>query len=135
MRWMPWRRATFARFISSGAEARFRHASQPKSCELGQLSECDPFVDPDDLTLSETCKSELSDVREPARARNFEIFRNFASRRQEKPRCCRIHFCLSPREARGGHRLEELVLERTRLVGAPGRQEATGTGKTVSIKA
>jgi len=103
--------------------------------ELGQLSECDPFVDPRDLLLSETCKSELSDVREPARARNFEIFRGFASRRQEKPKCCRIHFCLGPREARGGHRLEELVLERTRLVGAAGRQEAVGTGETVSIKA
>jgi len=103
--------------------------------ELGQLSECDPFVDPDDLLLSETCKSELSDVREPARARNFEIFRGFAFRRQEKPKCCRIHFCLGPREARGGHRLEELVLERTRLVGAAGRQEAVGTGETVSIKA
>jgi ferredoxin--NADP+ reductase len=103
--------------------------------ELGQLSECDPFVNPEDLLLSETCKSELSDVREPARARNFEIFRAFASRQQEKPKCCRIHFCLSPREARGGQRLEELVLERTRLVGAPGRQEATGTGQTLSIKA
>ena len=103
--------------------------------ELGQLSECDPFVNPDDLLLSETCKSELSDVREPARARNFEIFRAFASRQQEKPKCCRIHFFLSPREARGGHRLEELVLERTRLVGAAGRQEAVGTGQTVSINA
>ena len=102
--------------------------------ELGQLSECDPFVDPDDLLLGETCKSELSDVREPARARNFEIFRAFASRQQEKPKCCRVHFFLSPREARGGHRLEELVLERTLLVGAAGRQEAIGTGKTVSIK-
>jgi NADPH-dependent glutamate synthase beta subunit-like oxidoreductase len=103
--------------------------------ELGQLSECDPFVNPDDLLLSETCKSELSDVREPARARNFEIFRAFASRQQEKPKCCRIHFFLSPGEARGGHRLEELVLERTRLVGAAGRQEAVGTGQTVSINA
>jgi len=103
--------------------------------ELGQLSECDPFVNPDDLLLSETCKSELSDVREPARARNFAIFRAFASRQQEKPKCCRIHFFLSPREARGGHRLEELVLERTRLVGAAGRQEAVGTGQTVSINA
>jgi NADPH-dependent glutamate synthase beta subunit-like oxidoreductase len=102
--------------------------------ELGQLSECDPLVDPDDLLLSETSKSELSDVREPARARNFEIFRGFASRRQEKPKCCRIQFCLNPREARGRHGLEELVLERTRLVGAAGRQEAIGTGKTVSIK-
>ena len=103
--------------------------------ELGQLSECDPFVNPDDLLLSETCKSELSDVREPARARNFEIFRAFASRQQEKPKCCRIRFFLSPGEARGGHRLEELVLERTRLVGAAGRQEAVGTGQTVSINA
>ena len=103
--------------------------------ELGQLTECDPFVDPDDLLLNETCKSELSDARDPARARNFEIFRSFASRRQEKPKCCRVHFFLSPREARGGHRLEELVLERTRLVGAAGRQEAVGTGQTLSIKA
>jgi NADPH-dependent glutamate synthase beta subunit-like oxidoreductase len=103
--------------------------------ELGQLSECDPFVDPNDLLLSDTCKSELTDVREPARARNFEVFRSFASRRQEKPKCCRVHFFLSPREARGEDGLEELVLERTRLVGAAGRQEAIGTGQTWSIKA
>src|SRR3981081_516757 len=100
--------------------------------ELGQLSECDLFGDPDDLLLNETCKSERSDVREPARARNFEIFRAFASRQQEKPKCCRIHFCLSPREARGGQRLEELVLERTRLICAPARQAAPGTGAKLS---
>jgi ferredoxin--NADP+ reductase len=103
--------------------------------ELGQLSECDPFVDPDHLLLGDTCKSELNDVREPARPRNFEIFRSFASRRQEKPKCCRIHFLLSPREARGRLRLEELVLERTRLAGPAGRQQAVGTGQMVSIKA
>jgi len=103
--------------------------------ELGQLSECDPFVDPDHLLLGDTCKSELTDVREPARPRNFEIFRSFAHRRREKPKCCRIHFLLSPREARGRLRLEELVLERTRLVGPAGRQEAVGTGQMVSIKA
>jgi NADPH-dependent glutamate synthase beta subunit-like oxidoreductase len=102
--------------------------------ELGQLSECDPFVNPVDLLLSDTCKSELSDVREPSRARNFEVFRGFASRRQEKPKRCSIHFFLSPREARGQHGLEELVFERTQLVGVAGRQEAVGTGKTISIK-
>ncbi|WP_247988650.1 FAD-dependent oxidoreductase [Bradyrhizobium sp. 186] len=103
--------------------------------ELGQLSECDPFVDPNDLLLNDVCKSELADVREPARARNFEAFKSFASRRREKPKCCRIHFFLSPKEARGEHKLEELILERTRLVGAAGRQEAVGTGQTLSIKA
>jgi NADPH-dependent glutamate synthase beta subunit-like oxidoreductase len=103
--------------------------------ELGQLSECDPFVDPNDLLLSDACQSELADVREPTRARNFDAFRSFASRQREKPKCCRIHFFLSPREARGEHKLEELVLERTRLVGAAGRQEAIGTGQTLSIRA
>ncbi|MEH2487737.1 FAD-dependent oxidoreductase [Bradyrhizobium sp. AZCC 2230] len=103
--------------------------------ELGQLSECDPFVDPNDLLLSDACKSELADVREPARARNFDTFRSFSARQREKPKCCRIHFFLSPREARGEHKLEELVLERTRLIGAAGRQEAVGTGQTLSIKA
>jgi ferredoxin--NADP+ reductase len=88
-----------------------------------------------DLLVGDTCKSELTDVREPARQRNFEIFRSFASRQQEKRKSCRIHFFLSPREAHGTHRLEELVLERTRLVGAAGRQEAIGTGQTLSIKA
>jgi len=103
--------------------------------ELGQLSECDPFVDPDDLLLNDTCKSELSDVREPTRARNFELFRGFASRQRETPKCCHFDFFMSPREARGGGRLEELVLERNRLVGPKGRQAAIGTGKMVTIKA
>jgi ferredoxin--NADP+ reductase len=102
--------------------------------ELGQLAECDPFVDPDDLLLGETCQSELNDVREPARARNFKVFQGFASGQQGKAKSCHIHFFKSPREARGRHRLEELVLERTRLVGAAGRQEAVGTGETLSIK-
>jgi NADPH-dependent glutamate synthase beta subunit-like oxidoreductase len=103
--------------------------------ELGQLSECDPLVDPEHLLLGDTCQSELADVREPARPRNFEIFRSFATRRQEKPKCCRIHFLLSPREARGRPGLEELILEQTRLVGPAGRQEAVGTGQMVSMKA
>jgi NADPH-dependent glutamate synthase beta subunit-like oxidoreductase len=103
--------------------------------ELGQLGECDPFVDPDQLVLGTTCKSELGDVREPARARNFEIFRSFASRQQDKSKSCHIHFFLSPREANGQGRLQEVVFERTQLIGGVGRQEAVGTGETRSIRA
>jgi NADPH-dependent glutamate synthase beta subunit-like oxidoreductase len=103
--------------------------------EIGQLTECDPFVNPDELLLGDTCRLELSDVREPARAKNFEVFRSFASRKQEKPKCCRFHFFLSPREARGAGRLQELVLERNRLTGPKGRQQAAGTGEFVTIEA
>jgi NADPH-dependent glutamate synthase beta subunit-like oxidoreductase len=103
--------------------------------EIGQLTECDPFVNPDELLLGDICQLELRDVREPVRAKNFEVFRNFASRKQEKPKCCRFHFFLSPREARGAGRLQELVLERNQLTGPKGQQEAAGTGEFVTIKA
>jgi ferredoxin--NADP+ reductase len=103
--------------------------------EVGQLTECDPLVNQDELLLGETCRLELGDVREPVRAKNFEVFRSFASRKPEKPKCCRFHFFLSPREARGAGKLQELVLERNRLTGPKGRQEAAGTGEFVEIKA
>ncbi|WP_028352338.1 FAD-dependent oxidoreductase [Bradyrhizobium sp. USDA 3256] len=114
------------------AQARF---TTKELRELGQLSECDPIVDPTDLILSEQSKAELNDPREPIRARNFEVFRSFSARRREKAKACQFRFFLSPREARGAVGLEELVLERNQLVGPAGHQQAVGTGDTVSIKA
>jgi ferredoxin--NADP+ reductase len=103
--------------------------------ELGQLAECDPYVDPANLHLNDICRQELSDVREPTRAKNFEIFKSFSTRKQEKSKRCVFHFLSSPREARGVTKLQELVLERNQLTGPRGRQEAVGTGEFMTIAA
>jgi NADPH-dependent glutamate synthase beta subunit-like oxidoreductase len=113
------------------AQARF---TTKELREMGQLTACAPFVDPNDLVLNEECESELSDIRAPTRAKNFEVLRTFAGQQDKKSKTCHFHFFLSPREALGEQKLEELLLETNTLVGPAGRREAVGTGRTVSLK-
>ncbi len=109
-------------------QAKFSHQELR---ELGELADCDPIVDPDDLELDPRSQAELDDAQGKAVARNMAIFRDFASRPDPtKRRCCRFHFLSSPVELAGDGRLERVVLERNRLEGEPFRQRARGTGET-----
>ncbi len=102
--------------------------------ELGELADCDVFVDPSDLVLNDASRAEIDVLKWRDARKNFDLLNEFAAR---TPRGCArrlvIEFYRSPRELRGGGTVEEIVLERNALAGEPGTQRAAGTGRVESI--
>ena len=113
------------------AQAKFTHVELR---ELGELAECEPMVNPQDLKLGAASQTELADKRNRTAIKNMEILRDFAARpRANKRKRCFIRFLESPVEIRGKSRLERLILAKNRLEGEPGRQVARETGETVEL--
>lgn len=113
------------------AQAKFTHQELR---ELGELSDCDPIVDPDELELNPASREELADRSNRARTKSYDVLQGFATRPPPtKRRRCHIHFLKSPVELKGGERLERVVLMRNRLQGESSRQVATGTGEVEEL--
>jgi len=99
--------------------------------ELGELSNADVFVDPDDLVLDEASLERLT--TDPVVRRNFEVLQAWAERPPSGlPRRVHLRFMLRPVEVLGDVRVSGLRLERTRLDPTGG---ATGTGETCTVDA
>ena len=100
--------------------------------EFGDLPDCDPVVDPDDLTnLGRESEAELSDSQ---RRRNLEALEHFSRTGPSgKARRFAIHFLKSPRRLCGNGKVESVILERNELVGEAGNQKARGTGDTEEL--
>ena len=102
--------------------------------ELGEIEGCDIIVNPDDLRINENCAIELELPGNEANKRNMEILREFADRKPTgAPRKIIIHFFKSPIKLRGNGGVEQVVLERNKLVGEPGARKARGTGETETL--
>ncbi|HVS25822.1 MAG TPA: FAD-dependent oxidoreductase [Burkholderiales bacterium] len=99
--------------------------------ELGELASCDDVVDPQDMELNSESVAELEVKSNFVSAKNVEIFRAFAARAPTgKPRRIVFHFLKSPVALTGAARMEQVVLGRNRLEGAPMQQVARETGET-----
>ena len=99
--------------------------------ELGELASCDAVVDPQDMELNSESVAELEVKSNFVSAKNVEIFRAFAARAPTgKPRRIVFHFLKSPVALTGAARMEQVVLGRNRLEGAPLQQVARETGQT-----
>jgi len=99
--------------------------------ELGELANCAAQVDPGALDLNAESRAELEAKANFVSAKNVEILREFASRAPRgQPRRLIFHFLKSPAELAGAGRLQEVVLERNRLEGAPFQQVAHAAGQT-----
>lgn len=102
--------------------------------ELGGLSECDPVVDPADLSLNRASQLELDDHRGEQARRNMAVLEEFVTRRSSgKKKRCMIRFLCSPLELRGQRKIETVILERNTPAGEPFAQRATGTGQTQEL--
>lgn len=101
--------------------------------ELGELDNADIIVDPAELELDPY--SEMEADSDAMTKRNLEVMRQFSTRPVTgKPRRVHLRFLRSPVELRGSGRLEEAVLERNELSGAPGLGlSATGTGELETL--
>lgn len=113
------------------AQAKFTHQELR---ELGDLAECEPVVDADELELNPASREELADRRNRANIKSYEVLQQFASRPPPtRRRRCHIQFLRSPVELIGDVSLERVVLEMNRLEGEPSRQVARPTGDRVEI--
>jgi ferredoxin--NADP+ reductase len=114
------------------AQAKFTHQELR---ELGELADCDPIVDPRELELNPASRQELADKRSRANSNSYELLQAFAAHatRSRRGGRCHIQFFKSPKELRGDHKLERVVLARTRLEGEPFRQVARETGEVEEL--
>jgi len=102
----------------------------PEIKEIGELADCDPVVQPEDLEFNAASRVELQDPSNGAARRNIAVLSEFAARgAPTKGKRYLIRSYLSPVELRGnGGGLEKVVFEKNELVGEPGKQSARGTG-------
>lgn len=99
--------------------------------ELGELSNADVFVDPDDLALDEMSIERLATDR--VVRQNFEVLQAWAERPPSgRPRRVHLRFMRRPVEVLGDVRVSGLRLERTQL---DRTGLATGTGETCTVDA
>ncbi len=113
------------------AQAKFTHVELR---ELGELSDAEPVVNPEDLKLNAQSEAELADKRNRAAIKNLEILREFAARSSfSKRRRVYIRFLESPVELQGNGKLERLVLAKNRLEGEPFQQVAGDTGERTML--
>ncbi len=102
--------------------------------EFGELHDCDPVIDPVDLNLNPESKTELDDPNNAPKKKNFEIMQEYAARLAgNKSRKFIIQFFKGPKEIKGNGRVEKVVLEKNKLSGPAGKQEANPTGQLEEI--
>lgn len=108
------------------AEAKFTNVELR---EIGQLADCAPIIDPEELP--DEVSEDLSDRDRRLRLRNIETFRSF-SEMDPTGKGRRLHFCFRsmPVEILGkGDRVEGLRLQRTAVENG----EAMGTGRFYDV--
>ncbi len=102
--------------------------------ELGELADCDVFVNPQDLILNDASRAELEVLKWRDAKKNLDYLTGFAAK---SPRGCSrrlaIDFYRSPKELRGTGAVEEVLMERNALSGEAGAQRAVGTGQTETV--
>ncbi len=109
------------------AQAKFTHQELR---EFGELADCDPIVAPGDLELNPASVKEITDRRNRAIGKSYEVLQGFAAwPAPTRHRRCHIEFLKSPIELRGVGRLERVVLMRNRLEGEPSQQVARETSE------
>ena len=113
------------------AQAKFT----PKELrEFGELSDCDPVVNPEDLVLNAASQQELEDKTNAGSVKIYQLFTEFSQRpAPTKKRRCHFRFLLSPVELTGQGKLQALGLEKNMLQGEAFKQSARGTGEKITL--
>jgi len=103
--------------------------------EFGELSDCDPVIDPKDLEVSEVSQAELDDPKNAQRRKNYDILQSLAAQGSSgKNKKFIVHFLKSPVELAGDGKIEKVILEKNALSGEVGKQKARGTGEKEDLK-
>jgi len=114
------------------AQAKFT----PKELrELASLPGWQVVVDPATMELNEASRAEAADPSQPYVEKNLKLLQSFAAQKRHAPRAIHVRFQLAPISAQGDERLRAVVLERQRLEGRVGHQQAVPTGVSESLQA
>lgn len=102
--------------------------------ELGELGNCEAFVDPRELELNPESAAELESKANYVSAKNVAIFREWSTRPPGgKPRRLVFRFLASPVELKGESRLQQVLLARNRLEGPAFKQQARRADQVESL--
>jgi len=108
--------------------------TSPELKEMGELADCYPVVNPQDLELIESSKKELEDPANAGRKKNYEIMQHFLSIVPNgRKRKFVLHFGRSPIEIIGKGRVQKVKFEINKMIGEPNKQKVRGTGKFEEI--
>lgn len=116
------------------AQAKFT----PKELrEFGELRDCDPVVDANELILDPASEAELADKANAGGRKVHDLLREFARRPAPGQKPKRVHFTFlkSPVEIQGTTRVERVKLEINTLSGEAFSQSAQGTGNQILLDA
>ncbi len=106
----------------------------PEIKEMGELADCYPIINPEDLELNEASLKELEDPTFAAKRKNYEIMTHFKTlEANNRKRKFVLHFKRSPVEIIGKGRVQKVRFEINKLVGEAGYQKVRGTGKFEEI--
>jgi ferredoxin--NADP+ reductase len=101
--------------------------------ELGELTDVAPRAESEELLLNAASVAELEEKANEVPRKNMEVFQAFASRQDNAARTLGMRFLLTPVRVEGTHRIERLVLRRTRLDGPPFEQRAVPTDDEITL--
>ena len=103
--------------------------------EFGELSDCDPIIDPNEMILNDASQAELTDPHNAVRKKNYEILQELAKiGNRGKNKNFFIHFYRSPLEIFGANKVERVLFEKNKLVGEMNKQKSIGTGEREEFK-
>lgn len=114
------------------AQAKF---TNPEIKEFGHLEMADPIVKPEELVLDPDSQKAVDGDR--LTRQNVEILQEYASRGAgDKPRKVHFRFLVSPVEITGDGKVEQVKIERNRLVSTPsGYLNCEGIGEFETLDA
>ncbi len=102
--------------------------------ELGELEDCDIFVNPADIELNAASQQELDEPSNNKARKNVAVLREFAPRPLHgKSKKIVVKYFASPVAILGNGKVESIVVEKNRLEGEAGNQKAVGTGETETL--
>jgi len=106
----------------------------PEIREMGELADCYPVIDPQDLQLNESSLKELEAPGNAGRKKNYEIMQSFLSIDPcGRKRKFVLHFARSPVEIIGKGLVQKVKFEINKLEGEPNKQKVRGTGRFEEI--
>jgi len=103
--------------------------------EFGELTDCEPIVDPNELVLNEASETELAEKTNAGSKKIYDLFLNYSQREPAaKSRKCYFQFLRSPVELQGDGQLERVIIEHNQLSGDAFKQSARGTGDLYELE-
>ena len=104
--------------------------------EFGELADCEPVIDKEELRLNPESEAELADKTNAGNKKVYDLLCEFGSSLPSPSKKRRVYFTFlkSPVEITGSGRVEKMILEKNTLTGEPSRQSARGTGETMEIE-